>query len=359
MGERERANDLGEQGLAISRRLGDRALLCRNLALVNYGLPMPWETARLLDNATEMLELSKALNDKQSEAEAHHWMAYALWQVGKTSAADFEIEAITRLAEELDEPFEQSLALEYQATRALMRGRFEESEQLARRAFAIGQILQTEAAAGLFGLQMFALARERGQLRELEPVLQLFMRERGAAGAWRIGLALIYAELGRAEEALTEFENLARDSFTRIPEDALWMGSMGFLVDLCVYLRDKPRAATLYRMLLPFDGLNLMFGYGAACYGALSRYLGALAAVLENWGEAIRHFEDALALNERMDTPVWVAHTQYQYAIMLLARGTPSDREHALALLDSAIVTTNALGMRALEERAKLPRGER
>jgi hypothetical protein len=104
---------------------------------------------------------------------------------------------------------------------------------------------------------MFGLARERGQLRELEPVLRLFLKERGSTGAWRIGLALIYAELGRTEEALTEFENLARDNFTGIPEDPLWMGSMGFLADICLFLRDKPRAVALYRMLLPFDGLNL------------------------------------------------------------------------------------------------------
>ena len=112
-------------------------------------------------------------------------------------------------------------------------------------------------------------------------------------------------------------------------------------------------------MLLPFDGLNLIAGYGVACYGALSRYLGALAALLENWDDAARHFEDALTMNARMETPVWVAHTQYQYAMMLLTRGAPSDREHAFALLDAAILTANTLGMCALEERAKLARQER
>jgi class 3 adenylate cyclase/tetratricopeptide (TPR) repeat protein len=359
IGERERANDLGEQGLAISRRLGDRELLCRNLSLLTFGMALPWNRARLLAITTEMIELSKALNDKTTEAEARDWMSNVLLQMGETSATDRENEAIMRLAEELDQPFQRSLVLIHQATRALMRGRFEESEQLARRNFAIGQTLQTETSAGLFGLQMFALARERGQLRELEPVLQLFLKERGSAGAWKIGLALIYAELGRTEAASTEFENLARDDFTGIPEDALWMGSMAFVADICLYLRDKPRAATLYRMLLPFDGLNLIAGYGVACYGALSRYLGALAALLENWDDAARHFEDALTMNARMETPVWVAHTQYQYAMMLLTRGAPSDREHAFALLDAAILTANTLGMCALEERAKLARQER
>lgn len=85
--------------------------------------------------------------------------------------------------------------------------------------------------------------------------------------------------------------------------------------------------------MLPFDGFNTVVGYSVASYGALSRYLGLLAGLLERWDDAARHFEDALAMNERMQTPVWLAYTQYQYAAMLLACGASSDRERALAML--------------------------
>jgi predicted ATPase len=121
-GERERADNLIEQGLAISRRLGDPELLCRNLTLVNFGLSLLWNRARILANATEMLELSKALNDKHLEADAGNWTVYVLLQEGEALAADREMEVIMRLAEELDEPFERALALLHQAMRALMRG---------------------------------------------------------------------------------------------------------------------------------------------------------------------------------------------------------------------------------------------
>ena len=107
----------------------------------------------------------------------------------------------------------------------------------------------------------------------------------------------------------------------------------------------------MYRILRPFAGRNVVVSNGAACYGALSRYLGALAATLENWDDAERHFEDALAMNTRMDTRVWLAHTQEQYAAMLLARADSGDRDKAAALLDTALVTARELGMRALEER--------
>jgi tetratricopeptide (TPR) repeat protein len=175
------------------------------------------------------------------------------------------------------------------------------------------------------------------------------------AAAWRPGLALIYSELGRKQEARTEFEHLAQHDFTDIPQDALWMASLTYLVDVGTFLGDKGRAATLYQLLLPYAGRNVIVGNAAACYGTLSRYLGALATTLEQWDEATQHFEDALAMNARMEAWPWLAHTQYQYATMLLARDQPGDGEKARELLKAALLTARELGMRALEERITSP----
>jgi DNA-binding NarL/FixJ family response regulator len=56
-------------------------------------------------------------------------------------------------------------------------------------------------------------------------------------------------------------------------------------------------------------------------------------------------------MNAQMGARPWLAHTQYQYAIMLLARSQPGDREKAVSLLDEALIAARELGMRALEER--------
>jgi tetratricopeptide (TPR) repeat protein len=198
---------------------------------------------------------------------------------------------------------------------------------------------------------MFALRREQGGLRQIEPMVRLFLQEHSAAAAWRPGLAVIYAELGRMAEARAEFETLAMHDFADLPRDTMWMGTLSYLADVCNFLKDCGRAETLYKILLPFAGRNVVMGSGAVCHGALSRYLGALATTLERWDEAARHFEAALAMNARMDTCVWLAHTQAQYATMLLARRKPGDRKKASALLDAALATARELGMRALEER--------
>ena len=232
-----------------------------------------------------------------------------------------------------------------------MRCRFEDSERLAQQAFEIGQRLQLETAGGVFGLQMFALRREQGRLKEVEPVVRVFLQQHSETGAWRPGLAVIYSELGRTAEARVEFEHLAKHDFADLPRDSLWMGTMTFMVDISTFLGDQARADTLYQILSPFAGRNVVVSNGVTCNGALSRYLGVLATTLERWDEAARHFEDALTMNARMDARPWLAHTQEPYATMLLARRQPGDRDKAAALLDAALVTTRALGMRTLEER--------
>ena len=151
------------------------------------------------------------------------------------------------------------------------------------------------------------------------------MQQHRAAAAWRPGLALIYSELGRTREARAEFEHLAQHDFADLPRDALWMACMTYLADVCTFLGDTARAATLYQLLLPYAGRNVVIGSAVACYGAVSRYLGAFAATMGRWDEAAQHFEDALAMNARMGARPWLAHTQHEYATMLLARNQPGD----------------------------------
>jgi DNA-binding CsgD family transcriptional regulator len=120
---------------------------------------------------------------------------------------------------------------------------------------------------------------------------------------------------------------------------------------VCAFLGDARSAATLYQCLLPHNGYNIMVGPTAACYGAAARYLGMLAATMARWQEAQGHFENALEMNTRMGAKPWLAHTQHEYARMLLRRGHPDDSEKAAALLDDALAISRELGMRALEER--------
>jgi hypothetical protein len=81
--------------------------------------------------------------------------------------------------------------------------------------------------------------------------------------------------------------------------------------------------------------------------GSVARYLAILASTTSRWEDAARHFEDALEMNARMGARPWLAHTQRDYARMLIARNAPGDQEKARLLLSQALATYDELGMQA------------
>jgi hypothetical protein len=54
-------------------------------------------------------------------------------------------------------------------------------------------------------------------------------------------------------------------------------------------------------------------------------------------------------MNARIRARIWVAHTQHDYACMLVARDGPGDRQRATALAAQALATAREVGMKPLE----------
>jgi len=108
-----------------------------------------------------------------------------------------------------------------------------------------------------------------------------------------------------------------------------------WLSDVVTFFGDARRAALLYDLLLPYADRCATPSI-ASCRGSISRSLGILATPLARYDEAERHFENALEMNARIRARIWVAHTQHDYARMLVARNRPGDRERATALAAQA-----------------------
>jgi class 3 adenylate cyclase/DNA-binding NarL/FixJ family response regulator len=351
MGLHQEATAYAYQAIALGRRIGDPAVLAFNLGAM---LALPWtpgEVEERLTYATEMIHMAEEAGDEELLMIAHGMCLTYLLETGDMQGVDAEIEVIDRLAVKVKQPSFLYIITGYRARRALLEGRFADAERLALEALTIGQQVQAATAAGTFGVQMFTLRREQGRLQEVELAVNHFVQQHSAASTWRPGLALIYSELGREEEARAEFESLAQHDFAGLPRDALWVACITYLAEVCVFLQDTARAATLYQLLQPYAGHTVVVGGDVVCYGAASRYLGALAATMARWSEAEQHFAEALVMNARMGASPWLAHTQYQYAVMLLRRNQPGDPAKAVTLLHEALTTARALGMHALAER--------
>jgi DNA-binding NarL/FixJ family response regulator len=350
----EQAASIEEQAVEMARRLGDLTTLSATLKARFYARSRPEDIPARLSSTVELLRLGEATGDRETVLNAQAWRLFDLMELGDLQAVDRYLDVHTRLTAELRQPFYLYVNMTFRAMRATFAGHFEDGEHFAQQALAIGQRLRGQDVLGLFGVQMFTLRREQGRLQEMAPVVRHFVQTNPEASTWRPGLAVIYSELGQQQEARAEFAYFASTDFANIPRDALWVTCITYLSEVCAFLGDSDSAATLYQFLLPHNGYNILVGPTAACYGAAARYLGMLAATLSRWEEAQRHFEAALAMNARMGARPWLAHTQHEYAGMLLHRGHPDDTEKAMLLLDEALVTSRELGMCALEERLLL-----
>ncbi|HXH13179.1 MAG TPA: AAA family ATPase [Alphaproteobacteria bacterium] len=349
-----RATATGGQAIDIARRLGDPAILTATLRVSLYARYVRWGPEHIEDRfaaATEMVRLGEQIDDKSILLEAYLWRLFDLMALGDLPGMEAQLEAHTRLAEQLRQPFYLYNDASFRAMVAIFRGQFSEGERLAQQALAIGQSLRGQDTLGVFGVQIFTIRREQGRLQEVASAVRHFVQSSPQSARWRPGLAVIYNELGLEAEARGEFEHLAAHDFADVPRDASWVLHIVYLIEVCVALGDVHRAAILYQLLQPYAGYTIVAGPTVACYGAAERYLGMLAAAMRRWAEAQRHFEAALAMNARMEAKPWLAHTQYHYAKMLLARGQPDDCQQAAALLEAAITTGQELGMRALEQR--------
>jgi len=128
----------------------------------------------------------------------------------------------------------------------------------------------------------------------------------------------------------------------------MWLYVLCLLCEVVSFFGDVQRAALLYDLLLPYADQCVVRTL-TTCRGSVSRPLGLLATVLSRYDEAERHFENAPEMNARIRARIWVAHTEHDYARMLVARDRPGDRERATVLAAQALATAREVGMKPLE----------
>jgi class 3 adenylate cyclase len=349
----EQAQSASTEAVEVARRVGDS----RTLASALWAKYLPWEyvisTKERLAVGREIVRLAEEVGYTERAIHGHYVCLRALLELGDIRGADGESYIYRRLAEELRQHQYIGYAALYRAMRALLEGQLDDGKRLAQEALALGQRSQDPLLAQQFPLQMWAWHWDQGDLEETEDFLRRELEQYPARPLYHaVGIAWIHGERGREAEVRAEFERLAANEFADIPVDLGWHGCIVRLSEVCTFLRDTRRAATLYDLLLPYAGQNVVFGPVAVCYGSASRPLGLLASTMSRWEDAQRHFEDALQMHEKMGARPWVARTQHDYAGMLLRRDDPGDREKALELLTQALGTAQELGMKALVEKA-------
>ena len=299
----------------------------------------------------ELERIADELGDPSAQAVTHGALLDDTLEAGDIDASNRERAAFEQLAEQLGERYRRWLVMLARSRAALIEGRADESEALAKAAWELGLGGDDESASHALGAQMLVVRREQGRLEELVAGAERFVAQYPEVPAWRCGLAYVYAELGRTQDAMRELDMLGADGFAALPRDAWWLLGMTLLGEVAACVEHPVHAQVIYEQLEPYASHCVVIT--TVCAGSVARPLGLLATALGRYDDAERWFSVALASNERIRSRLWVGHTQRDYASLLLRRDGPGDREQARALLAEALDTASELGLRAIARKAE------
>ena len=341
-----RRADLSEQAVAMARRVGDPATLAAVLYDRHLAVWGPDNPADRLAIASEVVELAERSGDRALALQGRGLRTADLLELGDPPALRAEIEAYERAATQLRQLHYLWHVPLLRATQAVLAGRFDEAERLASEGLAVGQRAHDQAVDVYVPVVVAVVRWLQGRLPELEGGVRELVARYPAVPAWRGALVLTLALDGREDEARAELDWLAARDLADLPRDQQWLCNLALLAMGCQRLGDRRRAAVVYELLLPCAGrLVPTTRLAVGCLGAVSHYLGILAATLGRWDAAAGHLQEAIETSTRAGAVPFLALSRYEYAGALRARGAPGDHELAEEQHREATATARALGL--------------
>jgi tetratricopeptide (TPR) repeat protein len=335
----------------MAQRLGDDEALAYALSARGYALMRPEVDPReRLALAERQLALAERAGARDVAAIGLQERLVCLLELGDGLRMDQALHDYARLVEAIGQPFFRWMSAAFACMRAFLDGRVADADRLAVAALRMGQRFGTPNALPAFSAQIFHVRREQGRLAELEPVLRRVLDQEPFVAAFRAGLCVIHAEMGKGREASDGLAQLTARGLDDAPLDQNWLGLLATLSRACVGLRDAATASLVYAKLRPYDGRIVALGHGVAFDGAVAYHLGTLAATSGDLDAAEDHYEAALTQHRRLGARLFDAHTQRELAEILRKRSRPGDRARAEALLAEAAAGYRTLGFAASAE---------
>ncbi|MGB6579087.1 MAG: AAA family ATPase, partial [Streptosporangiaceae bacterium] len=352
----ERRLALSEDAVQMARRLGDPATLAavlfgRHLAV--WGSERAEVAGERLAIATEVVGLAEQIGDREMALRGRGLRRIDLLELGDLISYDADLAAAERVAEELGQlRYRWQLPLAH-ATRALLAGRFTQAEELMERGLVAGRRAGDQAVGNYYTGVIATLRFMQGRFGELIELTRDAATRFPAMVVFRAALAATLAEAGHADQARVEVERLTAGDLAAVPRDPAWSFSLASLALACYHLGEAETAVKLHGLLEPYADRNIVTGrVGAICLGPAAYFLGLLDLTRGLPEQALRRFQHAAALADRMQGRPMVAMSREGQARALLALDRPGDRQQAAVLLDEVAATAQALGICGLGERA-------
>jgi DNA-binding winged helix-turn-helix (wHTH) protein len=347
----QRSKQLSAEALGLARECAEAGPLFEALRARLYSLSGPDDIDALLAVVDEMLQRDQARGNAFI-VEAYSARLGALAYRGDAEI-DHTIELIGRTVRDLRLAEGTWLYERQRAQRMIARGDF------AAAHIACDELLARSKRIRLSYGEMFV-----ANMRTL-----LMIEERGlsaAAKTWagfnvasdgpnlqphmRARLVRVGADIGRRASAKAGLDVLAAQGFDTIPKDICYLNTLANIGLAAIALGDRERAGQVYALLAPYARFNTPDQLYNDM-GSVSRYLALLADHLGHDAHVEAHFEQAMAMNRRMNRGPQLARTCFEYASWL-ARKRSNARGRAHELSREARAIAESFGMKWLVETA-------
>jgi DNA-binding CsgD family transcriptional regulator len=346
---------ISREAIGVARAAQEPHTLLHVLARAYWQLSVDQSPAECAAAANEVLDLAEQLGNQTMLLEGRQYRLCAALEAGDIARVDAELDRYTRLAQALQQPLYWWMAESYRAMRALLEGRFGETQRLAHRAAALATNADAPEASQVLAAQIGLARWLEGRAAELvEPTRQLCQRDPGIV-AWRAMLAVLYCEVGATDAGRKEFMRLVDGGCAGLPRDTGWWATLACLSEVCALLNDEAVAIQLYALLQSEAGRVLVGPFGVFCLAPATYYLGLLATAAGWHAVAAQHFEAAAETMHVLGARPWLARLRHAQARLHAGSGQTEAGERPLAiartLAAEARQLAEELGMHGLRDR--------
>ena len=353
-----RRRALADEALQLARRAADPGTLAEVLDARLHALWDPAGATDRLAAGSEIIDLARSAGDDRRERHGQFWRFVALMELGRVADAESALAAFEREATTAGDAEAVVMVTARHAMLAILRGRFDDASQLIVRVAETARRARMADAEAITGTLAWSVAAERGTSAGWETgVAALLTAARRQPGhLFEATAARILAQAGQIAEAGAELERLLPRALAS--SGPRWLGAMADLAVVATAVGNTGAAAQLYAALAPYRARLVVWAGANSAWGPVSHYLGLLAAVLGQPGDAVQCFEEAVDLEEQIGALPYLAHSLGGLADALVLRGGAGDAGRASDYRRRAREIADRLGMTVLLERLVPPANE-
>ena len=339
-----RAEPITREAMALAERSGHPGALVAAIHARHEIVDPMLGVDEVLDLARRGAELAVPGGRPDAELWSRTWRLDAYLCLGDLAGFDAEHARLAELVDRLGWPVARWHQLRARAVRRMLSGHLAEALATAVEARDLALRAQDTSARLLLPAFQDGLGQLTGDTPGWDNELASIALNIPGVPIGVTMLARIAMRRGERDIAVEQVAQL-RAILPRLPVD----GRRPFIVvsaaEVAAWVGDLDLAAECYRMALPYAGryLNSM----SSCHGAVDRSLGVIAATLRV-PAAAGHLTDAIAMEERLGSPPFLALAQLTFARFV----RDDDPKKARDLAGRALATARRLDLRKIAEEA-------